>query len=218
MNDIVFKLQEYWSPYFLVFPAAILFDCAYRKWSRPLTIATLLTILIFPWSEHPERDVNYTEHPLADQWAVNWQTAKSGWWQNSSDHRWIQSPDEFALIDRLRDEIDAGRITAVTHVAHVAPDAVIWRDELLYSLYLGIDDDLYLINPGGDLTAGPSAGSRMHPAFAEALAPRPPYVVVYQQAPPGLAMPPQGYEEIFRQDGIRLFRRKGLADARDRSR
>jgi len=218
LNDIVFKLQEYWSPYFLVFPAAIIFDWAYRyewsyrRWSRPLIVAALLAFLVFPWSEHPERDLNYNEHPLADQWAVNWQTAKSGWWLNSPDHRWLQSPDEFALIEKLRGEIAAGRITPATHVIHVAPESVIWKDELLYSLYTGIDDDLYVTRPDGDPDAGPSAGSRMHPIarLPDALAAKPPYLVIYRDAPASLKLPPPGYEEIFRQGEIRLFRRQGL--------
>lgn len=211
LNDIVYKLQEYWGPYFLVFPAAVTFGLIYHRWSKTAAVALLLALVIFPWSEHPELDLNYHEHALADQWAVDWQTAKDGWWLNSPDHRWLQNPAEFALIEKLRNEIRAGRITPATHVIHIAPDSVIWKDELLYSLYTGIDDDLYLLKPGGNLNDGPTAGSRMHPVtmLPEALAENPPYIVVYQQAPAWMKLPPPGYEEIFHQGGLRLFRREG---------
>jgi hypothetical protein len=212
LNDIVYKLQEYWCPYFLVFPAAVLFGLIYHRLSRTAAMALLLVLVIFPWFEHPERDINYNEHALVDQWAVNWQTAKNGWWMYSPDHRWLQSPAEFALINKLRDEIHAGRITATTHVIHVVPESVIWKDELLYSLYLGIDDDLYLSNPDHNLNVGPTADSRMHPIIMlpEALAAHPPYIVVYHQAPVWMKLPPADYEEIFQQGDLHLFRRKDL--------
>lgn len=209
MGDIIYKLQEYWTPYFLVFPAAALFTLVSRRFSMAAAIAILLIIAIFPWHERPDLDINYHEHPLVDQWAVNWQTAKAGWWSNSPDHRWLQSPAEFALIDKLREEIRAGRITAATHIVHIAPDSVIWRDELLYSMYLGIDDDIYLIHPGGDLATGPTAGGRMYPTamLPAALAARPPYIVVYHRAPSWMRLPPTGYTTIFHRDGIWLYRR-----------
>jgi hypothetical protein len=209
LNDIVFKLQEYWLPYFLVFPAAVLFDWAYRHLSRTVAVAVLLGLVVFPWTDRSRLDINYYEHPLVDQWAVNWQTAKTGWWGDSPDHRWLQSPDEFALIDKIRDEIDAGRVTAATHVIHVAPESIAWKDELLYSLYTGIDDDIYVVKPEESLGKGDTAQSRMHPAklLPAAMRERPPYLVVYRQATPqGMTLPPPGYDEIFHRGDIRLFR------------
>jgi hypothetical protein len=209
LNDIVYKLQEYWAPYFLVFPAAVVFSFIFRRFSRTLAITALFIFVIFPWQGHTERDINYNEHALVDQWAVNWQTAKTGWWSNSPDHRWLQSPAEFALIDKLRGEIRAGRITPATHIVHVAPESIIWKDELLYSLYLGIDDDLYLRKPDHDLNKGPTARSRMHSVIMlpAALAADPPYIAVYHQAPAWLNLPPSGYSEIFHRGEISLYRR-----------
>jgi hypothetical protein len=209
LNDIVYKLQEYWAPYFLVFPAAVVFGLIFHRVSRTLAVAAVLIFVIYPWQAHPEHDVNYNEHALVDQWAVNWQTAKSGWWSNSPDHRWLQSPAEFALIDKLRGEIRAGRITPATQIVHVAPESVIWKDELLYSLYTGIDDDIYVIKPDENLEVGPPAGGRMHPVtmLPAALAADPPYIAVYHRAPEWLTLPPAGYSEIFHRGEISLYRR-----------
>ena len=170
--------------------------------------------MIFPWSQNPNVDISYNEHPLAVEWARNLFTAKLGWWLNSPDHRWAQSQRELELSEALRTEIRAGRITPATHIVHVTPEAIIWKDVLLHSVFTGIDDDIYVIHPEGDMDKGGSAGSRMRPAteLPAALARNPPYIVVFKEPPPPLHLPPEGYHEIFRDDEtIRLYRRDDLA-------
>ena len=174
-------------------------------------------LLIFPWSQNPSPYLlSYNEHPVAVEWATNLCVAKRGWWLASPDHRWVQSPAELSLSEALRAEVRAGRITPATHIVHVTPQAQIWQDVLLHSVFTGIDDDIYVMNLKGDLIKGGSAGSRMRPIteLPAALARNPPYIVVFKEPPPSLSLPPQGYEEIFRDDEtIRLYRREGLATA-----
>jgi len=84
---------------------------------------------------------------------------------------------------------------------------------LLHSVFTGINDDIYVIHPDSDLNAQSSAGSRTRPIdeLPAALAKNPPYIVVFQDPPPTLSLPPDGYHEIFRDDEtIRLFRRDSL--------
>jgi hypothetical protein len=212
--DLLYKLNEYWCPYFLVFPAAVLFDWIYCHVSKSIAVAILLALVIFPWSQNPNLDISYNEHPVAVEWAGSLYTAKLGWWQSSPDHRWVQSPAELALSEALRAEIRAGRITTQTHIVHVTPRATIWQDVLLHSVYTGIDDDIYVMHPDGDLSEGGYAGSRMRPIamLPAALATNPPYIVVFKEPPPSLSLPPRGYEEIFHDDEtIRLFRRDDLS-------
>ena len=214
LDDVLFKLYEYWGPYFLVFPAAVLFDWIYRRVWKPLAVAGLLALLIFPWWQKPDLDLSYNEHPVAEEWARNLYIAKTGWWLNSPDRRWVQSPRELALSEALRTEISAGRITPATHIVHVTPQAIIWQDVLLHSVFTGIDDDIYVIHPEQDLDTGNSAGSRMRPIkeLSAALAKNPPYIVVFKEPPPMLHLPPDGYHEIFRDsETIRLYRRDDLA-------
>ncbi len=215
LSDVVYKLEEYWGPYFLIFPAALPFDWLYRKVSRTLAIAILLVLVIFPWRQQPESDIYYNEHSLAEEWAVDWANAKLGWWSNSPDRRWVQSPAELRLSDVLRGEIGAGRITTDTHIVHVTTRATSWKDVLLHSVYTGIDDDVYVAEPDSPLDKGAYANGRIRPIMllTQALANRPPYIVVYDSPPAPVALPPPGYDEIFHDDGVRLFRRTGLAPA-----
>jgi hypothetical protein len=214
VQDVLYKLQEYWCPYFLVFPAAVLFDWIYSHVSRSVAVAALLALVIFPWTQ-PNVDLGYNEHPVVLEWAKNLYFAKLGWWVKSPDHRWVQSPAELALSEALRAEIRAGRITTQTHIVHVTPRAIIWQDVLLHSVYTGIDDDIYVQYPDGDLNKGGYAGSRMRPIemLPAALAANPPYVVVFNDPPPSLSLPLPGYQEIFHDDDetIHLFRRDDLS-------
>ncbi len=215
VDDILWKLNEYWCPYFLIFPAAALFAFLYRNFSKPLTVIALLALLIFPWRQHPELDLAYNEHSLAEGWAHDAFTIKVGWWTTLPDHRWLQSPTELELSAALRKEIAAGRITPKTHIVHVTPQAIIWQDVLLHSLYTGVDDDLYVMRPDGDLTKNAYANSRMRSVkdLPAAMAKNPPYVVVYREAYEVMRLPPPGYDQIFAEDGIYLFRRHDLAPA-----
>ena len=213
LEDIVFKLNEYWAAYFLLFPAAVVFEWVYHNASKSLAVAALLIFLIFPWWQRPYVDMFYYENPVAVQWARNLYVAKTGWWGNSPDHRWVQSPRELRLSDILRREIKEGRITTATHIVQVTPEVIIWQDNLLYSVFTGINDDIYVIHPFSDLSTTASAGSRTKPIseLPRALAEHPPYIAVFRQPPPYLWSAPEGYREIFRDDeGFRLYRRDDL--------
>ena len=212
VDDVIWKLNEYWCPYFLIFPAAALFAWLYRNVSGTLTVAVLVALLMFPWTQHPELDFAYNEHSIVEGWAHDLNCAKIGWWTNSPDHRWLQNPSEMDLSTVLRKEIDAGRITSATHIVHVTPKAIIWQDVLLHSVYTGVDDDLYVVHPVGDLTQGASANSRMKPIenLPQALAANPSYIVSYNEAQNWLSLPPGKYDEIFSENGIHLFRRSDL--------
>ena len=88
-----------------------------------------------------------------------------------------------------------------------------WQDVLLFSMYTGVEDDLYIMNPDPQLAEGPTAGSRLYPVsmLPDAIAKHPPYIVIHNDAPAGLTLPPPGYDQIFNQDRVRLFRRDDLA-------
>jgi len=211
-EDILYKIQEFWGPYFLIFPAAVLFDWMYSHVSKPIAVAVLLGFVMYPWT-NPTMDLAYFEHSIVQEWAKNLFCAKVGWWGGLPDRRWVQSSQELELSEALRKEIKAGRITTKTHIVHVTPRATIWQDVLLHSVYTGIDDDIYVIHPDGDLNKGGYLGSRVRPIaeLPAALSTKPPYIVVFQNPSLRLSLPPAGYQEIFRRPEIRLFRRDDLA-------
>ena len=212
-DDVVFKVAEYWYPYFLIFPAAAAFYLVYNHVSKVFSIALLLTLVVFPFSQHPNLDIMYIEHSLAQEWADDMQIAKQGWWGDTRDTRWAQSPAELELSKVLLEEIRSGRITTATHIVHVSPNSIMWQDVLLFSMYTGIEDDLYLMNPDPKLGEGPTAGSRLYPVsmLPDAIAKHPPYIVIHNDAPAGLTLPPPGYDQIFNKDRVRLFRRDDLS-------
>ncbi|MBI3770608.1 MAG: hypothetical protein HY271_19230 [Deltaproteobacteria bacterium] len=220
IEDFYHKV-DYWNPYVLIFPTACLFAWLYRSVSPRLAVFGLVALLFYPWkdvSQHP--DPNYHQHSIAEAYAFELQLAKGGYWGATGHRRWAQSAAELELVDVLRAEIAAGRITLATHIVHLAPDILLYQDNVLFSVYTGINDDGYLANYEFDRSI---AGGRLHPIaqLDAALAKRPPYIVLHESTSNGRklydVMPRlpsevlQDYEEIFNRDGVRLLRDRALA-------
>ncbi len=211
VGDIAYKLEEFWCPYFMVFPAAIPFAALYRSraMSRYLVILAALVLLIYPWYPRFDVDDNYNEHSISDEWGVDLGTAANGYWFGTHDARWAMGPDDFALVDFLRNEQASGRITPRTHILHIAHDAIVWRDFNRYAVYTGIDDDPFVYEILSS-DAGWFAGSRVNEisALRRALTEHPPYILEQVDPPSWMKNPPDGYEEVFNRESLRLFRRK----------
>ena len=219
------KLLEYWWPYFLLFPAALCLALIYDRWSRPVAVFAILAILIVPWHLAPAPPIDdargsLSKHAfnlhlindqssLLEQFAYNLNVAAEGKWVAHPDPRWVFGPAEFALLDVLNREIDAGRITIDTHILHVT-DKCAYPHFSDFSVFSGINDDPMEYQYAPDIF---SRGGRDRgiDEFGAAAAGRPPYVLY--EVPPDPAMRPflDGYEEIFHQENHRLFRRKDLA-------
>lgn len=97
-----------------------------------------------------------------------------------------------------------------THVLHIAPDAIVWREFNRFSVFTGIDDDPIVQEiPASDI--GWLAGGRVRQiqALPEALAQKPPYIL-NQISPPPADVPPEGYDKIFERGKLQLYRRRDL--------
>ena len=208
VSDIVPKLQEYWIPYFLVFPAAVPFALTYRRSSHALTILFVLALVIYPWNQRLNASYDYVEHSLTEELGITLGTGSGGYWFSSGDSRWALDRDGFALVDFLRGEQALGRITTATHVLHLANDVKVNGDFDRFAVYTGIDDDP-IVNeiPATDL--GWLAGGRVRrmEQLPVALAKMPPYILEQIPPPAGLADPPAGYSLVFHSGGLRLLRR-----------
>jgi hypothetical protein len=206
---------DYWYPWLLVFPTAFLAAWISRRISRRLALFAALAILSVPWRDRidpdatPEKPGNpdYHQHSISEAWAYQLETAKRGYWVNSRDRRWAQSADALEMIDLLRAEIAAGRITRETRIVHLAPKIILFKDNLLFAVYTGINADTY-VHPDHVIDRS-IAGGRIRP-MAEVharLATRPEYVAIHGEpvtlAPGEL----EGYTELFNKGGIRLYRR-----------
>lgn len=215
LSDVVYKIAEYWYPFLIVFPAAALCEYLSRRLPSPLIVAILLALIVFPWLPRPKLHIAYSEHSLAEQWAINLHDAKVGWWQGSSDSRWIQSTAEVRLAETLRAEIAGGRITPQTHIVQVTPQNPGWPDVLTFSVFTGINDDPYIFGPHEPFDERGYANSRMRTVatLPGALAQHPPYILVRGEPPSWLRLPLPGYAEIFHDDDIRLYRLSTIAPA-----
>jgi hypothetical protein len=211
---------DYWYPWVLVFPTGFFFAWVHRRLSSRVALYAALGLLFFPWQPlaDPKNvpaggwlNPDYHQHSISEHWAYRLETGKRGYWRSSGDARWAQSRAEMDMIDVLRAEIDAGRITAATHVVHLAPRIWLWKDNLLFSVYTGINADTYL---SPDHFFDPSiTGSRIRP-MAEVharLASRPAYVAIHHEPVALLPGALDGYVELFNRDGVRLYRNAACA-------
>ncbi|MGH7881201.1 MAG: hypothetical protein ACREQD_17130, partial [Candidatus Binataceae bacterium] len=205
------ELTDYWCPYFLVFPAGLLFALAYDRWSRPLTFLALMTLLIYPWQ--PGKGAVYydsLEHTITEQWAFNLDTAAKGYWAGHSDRRWTFDPDEMELIHTLNAEIDAGRITPATHILHLT-ESISSYSLVQFSILTGINDDPleYRHDPNNQW----EGGSRVRglDSLRDAMAAAPPYILTQVPPPAGFGDPPAGYDRLLDEGAVQLYRRHDLA-------
>jgi hypothetical protein len=214
VSDITIKLWDYWCPYFLIFPAGLLFALAYERWSRQLTFLALMILLIYPWYQiNNPVDYDSIEHSITEQWAFNLGTAATGYWAGHSDRRWTFGAPELALEKVLRNEIAAGRITTKTHILHLCDNISSWS-LVQFPVFTGIDEDPIEYQHSPDnLYEGGSRVRGMN-ELAAAMALDPPYILSQVTPPAGFGNPPSGYDTIFDAGWLKLWRRHDLGTAR----
>ncbi|MGD0074162.1 MAG: hypothetical protein ABSD31_07445 [Candidatus Binataceae bacterium] len=205
--DIGIKAWDYWSPYFLLFPAGLLFALLYERWSKPATMFALLTILIYPWHQGQNADYDSDQHAVTEQWAFNLATAARGYWVGSADPRWTFGPAERELLHVLNQEIAAGRITTATHILHIAESTSPWIFAH-FSVFNGVNEDPIEFKPPSSTLW--QAGSRVREIgeLDRALAEKPPYILEQVRSPSERVSIPNDYEAIFNRDGLELYRRR----------
>jgi hypothetical protein len=222
-NDFTAK-AEFWIPVSLCLPAAA--GLAWlARWSLGAVLVPLLALLIIPWAPRTAtalgygqcaqeviRDPNYNAVPWVEAVGQYLAVSKNGYW----NPRLAKTPAEQALYELLRGEVAAGRITAGTHIPHVAPIVYLFQDTILFSVFVGIHDDLYMADYQWDASI---SGGRVRPVeeAAAAIAKRPPYVVIHDRTHSGHvltqklldSLPLDGYEVMMNDDGVRLLRWAG---------
>jgi len=215
IGDLLWKV-DYWYPYVLLFPTGFLAAEVYRRISPRVAVFLVLAVLMFPWRDRVDPDLppqatadpNYSQHSMMEGWIYHLLTGKGGYWGSTADHRWAQSSAELALMDVLRNEVAAGRITTATRLVHLEAEYVyLYKDNLLFSVYTGIHDDPYV--DVGTLDWDRSSRLRPIEQVHTRLAERPPYVAI-RGNPPIAPEELRGYTEIFNRDGVRLLREESV--------
>src|SRR5579862_4102738 len=206
------KLAVYWRPYFLAVIAAVPFAAIYNSRYQRLAVFGILLLVFFPWSLPTRGKSIWTddrEHSIVERWAVNLDTAANGYYSSFAgspwyaDGRWASSPADWTLFEVLDREKSAGRITAATHILHVADGP---KDFVRLAVFTGINDDPieYSYDPSDPFYWGGRIGGVEE--MMTSLADKPPYILFQTPAPAGMNLPPEGYDEIFRNGDLRLFR------------
>lgn len=199
-GEITSKMVWYWSPYWLALAAGVWFGMLARRWARVPAVALALLVVVYPLRHVADlNDTDGTQLSLVETWGFHLTNAARGYFGGYPDRRWVLNDDWGVIVDVLRAEIDAGRITYQTHVLQVTPST----SSVAAALGLGVSVDL--LTPHFDPNDIWTVGGRIRGMGTRgaAFAARPPYVLLEGFAPeqyPELA----AYEELAAQPNPRL--------------
>ena len=202
-SEVTTKMVYYWTPYWAALAAGVLFALLARR-GRAAAIAFALLIVVYPLRHVAEPlDFDTAALSVAETWGFNLTTASRGYFAGYPDRHWVLDKHWSSVADVLRGEMDAGRIDYGTHVLTISTAI----DTIEPALGLGVSIDLITpqFDPGSIWNVGGRVRGR--DALPAALAARPPYILLHDEAPeqfPELAE----YEQIFDSPRTRLYRRR----------
>jgi len=205
-SEVTTKMVYYWTPYWAALAAGVLFALLARR-GRAAAIAFALLIVVYPLRHVAEPlDFDTAALSVAETWGFNLTTASRGYFAGYPDRHWVLDKHWSSVADVLRGEMDAGRIDYGTHVLTISTAI----DTIEPALGLGVSIDLITpqFDPGSIWNVGGRVRGR--DALPAALAARPPYILLHDEAPeqfPELAE----YEQIFDSPRTRLYRRRAPA-------
>jgi hypothetical protein len=120
------KSVEYWLPGMLAIGAAggLAAVCRQRAigFARPVFIAAILLVAIYPTTMPLTSNVQIGEHRAAESVGLAFREAELGYWNFNDypDTRLIINAPRQAVVDMLRAEENAGRLGPSTRVLHIA--------------------------------------------------------------------------------------------------
>ena len=147
------------------------------------------------------------EHRWSETFAIDLRFADSGFWQGFPDSRTVVDEPRQELLDRVRDEIDAGRIRHDTPVLHIATSFQQWVSTPLgvfdgvFETFLSEDPEVSHQTVGGRLFDVADIADFLDPAAF-------PYVVLEpRDLPEGLRLEilDAGYASIFANEQGEIF-------------
>lgn len=121
----VAKTLHYWIPIFLAVLAAF---ALHALWTSPNFGLRLRTVMVgifliaasLPVRAEPIERLFLGEHRLSETLSIELGYVETGYWRGYPDWYTLIDRDEEDLLNRLRQEIAAGRLTATTRVLHVS--------------------------------------------------------------------------------------------------
>ncbi len=213
-SEITTKMAYYWSPYWMALVAGVGFAWLARGRARVPVVLLVAALVIYPLRYVQEPlDYDAAELSLAETWGFHLSNAARGYHSGLPDRRWVVDDRWRTVGDVLLAEVAAGRIAYDTHVLYLTPGV----NSVEMALYTGISMDPVTPQWSADniwLVGTRVRGMQEWPA---ALAAEPPYVLIANFEGGGHAPDPGAYEEIAKQPGLELYRRRGLVAATDAS-
>lgn len=121
----VAKTLHYWIPIFLAVLAAFALQALWSSpnFGLPLRTAMVAIFLVaasLPVRDKPIEPLYLGEHRLSETLSIDLGWVAEGYWRGYPDWHTLIDRDEDDLLNRLRQEIAAGRLTATTGVLHVS--------------------------------------------------------------------------------------------------
>jgi hypothetical protein len=218
----VTKTLHYWTPVFLAVLAAAALRGVWTRpdlvpWTRTVAIGLFLVAAALPIRATPIEPLHLGEHRMSETLSIDLRFAETGFWLGYPDSRTVINDAQQELIDRLRDEVSAGRIRSTTPILHVAFNFQQW-DATPIGVFGGMIETM--VSEETEVSSH-TAGGRLHPfsdldaQLAEAF----PYVVL---EPEGLPTDTRerilaaGYEPIFANPQGEILVRSGEVAGRRR--
>ena len=100
-------------------------------------MALFLIAATVPIRSAPLERLFLGEHRVSETLSIDLRHAEAGYWRGYPDSRTLIDADQRELINRLRDDIASGRLTASTRVLHVAFSFQQWASTPL-GVFVGV--------------------------------------------------------------------------------
>jgi hypothetical protein len=160
----VAKTLHYWTPVFMAVFAAYALRAV---WGRPdfgglLRIGLVGTFLLFvalPLRSATIDPLHLGEHRTSETVSVDLRFAQTGFWVGYPDSRYVINATQQELVDRFRDEVNAGLLDSTTPVLHVAFNFQQW-DATPLGVFGGMIETM--VSEQTEVSSH-TAGGRLHP-------------------------------------------------------
>jgi hypothetical protein len=160
----VTKTLHYWTPVFLAVMGAFALQAV---WENPRfglalragVIGLFLVAAALPIRGEPIEDLLLGEHRMSETLSIDLRDAEFGFWRGYPDSRTIITQPQAELVQRLRDEVAAGRLRSTTPVLHVAFNFQQW-DATPIGVFGGMVETM--VSEQTEVSIH-TAGGRLHP-------------------------------------------------------
>ncbi len=128
----VSKTLHYWTPVFLALMGAFALKAVWEnpRFGLALRAGVVVVFLLaasLPVRLEPIEALLLGEHRISETLSIDLRDAELGFWQGYPDSRTIITPPQAELVERLRDEVAAGRLRSTTPVLHLAFNFQQWE-------------------------------------------------------------------------------------------